>query len=42
MTPETPLHVLVVDDEAPARRKILRLLRSERGVQVVGLSLIHI
>jgi two-component system LytT family response regulator len=36
MTPETPLHVLVVDDEAPARRKILRLLRSERGVQVVG------
>jgi two-component system, LytTR family, response regulator len=36
MTPETPLHVLVVDDEAPARRKILRLLRSEPGVQVVG------
>ena len=28
--------VLVVDDEAPARRKILRLLRSEPGVQVVG------
>ncbi|MGA2428098.1 MAG: LytTR family DNA-binding domain-containing protein [Candidatus Acidiferrum sp.] len=36
MTPEAPLHVLVVDDEAPARRKILRLLRSEPGVQVVG------
>jgi two-component system LytT family response regulator len=33
---ETPLHVLVVDDEAPARRKILRFLRSEPGVQVVG------
>jgi two-component system, LytTR family, response regulator len=36
MTLETPLHILVVDDEAPARRKILRLLRSEPGVQVVG------
>ena len=30
------LHVLVVDDEAPARRKILRLLRQEPDVQVVG------
>jgi two-component system LytT family response regulator len=30
------LRVLVVDDEAPARRKILRLLRSETGVQVVA------
>lgn len=35
MTPE-PLQVLVVDDEAPARRKILRLLRQESGVQVVA------
>lgn len=31
-----PLRVLVVDDEAPARRKLLRLLRSEPGVEVVG------
>src|SRR5271168_1998184 len=30
------LQVLVVDDEAPARRKILRLLRQEPDVQVVG------
>ena len=30
------LRVLVVDDEAPARRKILRLLRQEADVQVVG------
>ena len=30
MTPETPLHVLVVDDEAPARQRLLDLL------QVVG------
>jgi len=30
------LKVLVVDDEAPARRKILRLLRAEPGVEVVG------
>ena len=36
MTSSVPLQVLVVDDEAPARRKILRLLRSEHGVQVVG------
>ena len=35
MTPEL-LQVLVVDDEAPARRKILRLLRQEPGVQVVA------
>ncbi len=35
MTPE-PLQVLVVDDEAPARRKILRLLRQEPGVRVVA------
>jgi two-component system LytT family response regulator len=32
----TPLQVLVVDDEAPARRKILRLLRSEPDVEVIG------
>jgi two-component system, LytTR family, response regulator len=36
MTLAPPLRVLVVDDEAPARRKILRLLRSEPGVQVVA------
>ena len=30
------LKVLVVDDEAPARRKLLRLLRQEPDVQVVG------
>ncbi len=30
------LQVLVVDDEAPARRKILRLLRQEPDVLVVG------
>jgi two-component system, LytTR family, response regulator len=36
MTAAAPLQVLVVDDEAPARRKILRLLRAESGVQVVG------
>jgi two-component system LytT family response regulator len=36
MTLAPSLRVLVVDDEAPARRKILRLLRSEAGVQVVG------
>jgi two-component system LytT family response regulator len=38
MTLATPLQVLVVDDEAPARRKILRLLRGEPGIQVVGES----
>jgi two-component system, LytTR family, response regulator len=36
MTTEAQLRVLVVDDEAPARRKILRLLRAESGIQVVG------
>ena len=36
MTPAAPLRILVVDDEAPARRKILRLLRSEPGIQVVA------
>jgi two-component system LytT family response regulator len=36
MTAENALQILVVDDEAPARRKILRLLRSEPDVQVVG------
>jgi two-component system LytT family response regulator len=30
------LRVLVVDDEAPARRKLLRLLRTEAGIEVVG------
>jgi len=36
MTSVGKLRVLVVDDEAPARRKILRLLRQEPDVQVVG------
>jgi two-component system LytT family response regulator len=36
MTSTVPLQVLVVDDEAPARRKILRLLRADPGIQVVG------
>jgi two-component system, LytTR family, response regulator len=38
MIPSAPLRVLVVDDEAPARRKILRLLRGESpaAVQIVG------
>ena len=36
MSPQQPLRVLVVDDEAPARRKVLRLLRDEAGVEVVG------
>jgi two-component system, LytTR family, response regulator len=35
-TPSDSLRVLVVDDEAPARRKLLRLLRDESGVEVVG------
>src|SRR5215470_3601999 len=34
-TPDS-LRVLVVDDEAPARRKLLRLLRDEAGVELVG------
>jgi two-component system LytT family response regulator len=36
MSPETPLRVLVVDDEAPARRKLLRLLREDALVEVVA------
>jgi two-component system LytT family response regulator len=36
MASVSTLEVLVVDDEAPARRKILRLLRHESDVQVVG------
>lgn len=36
MSPMSPLRVLVVDDEAPARRKVLRLLREERNVEVAG------
>lgn len=36
MNPASKLRVLVVDDEGPARRKILRLLRQEPDVQVVG------
>src|ERR1700759_4919840 len=30
------IRVLVVDDEAPARRKLLRLLRDESGIEVAG------
>jgi two-component system LytT family response regulator len=36
MSPQATLRVLVVDDEAPARRKVLRLLSEEAGVNVVG------
>jgi two-component system LytT family response regulator len=36
MSPQLLLRVLVVDDEAPARRKILRLLRDEPAVEIVG------
>ncbi|HKV60893.1 MAG TPA: LytTR family DNA-binding domain-containing protein [Candidatus Acidoferrum sp.] len=36
MSPQPPLRVLVVDDEAPARRKILRLLRDEPSVEILG------
>ena len=36
MTLPAKLRVLVVDDEAPARRKILRLLREEEDVEVVA------
>ncbi len=36
MSPQQPLRVLVVDDEAPARRKILRLLRGEASLEIVG------
>jgi two-component system LytT family response regulator len=36
MASSSTLQVLVVDDEAPARRKILRLLRQETDVQVVA------
>jgi two-component system LytT family response regulator len=36
MSPQSPLRVLVVDDEAPARRKILRLLRDESAVEIAG------
>jgi two-component system LytT family response regulator len=36
MSREAPLRVLVVDDEAPARRKLLRLLREDALVEVVA------
>jgi two-component system LytT family response regulator len=36
MSPTSPLRILVVDDEAPARRKVLRLLREERNVEIAG------
>jgi two-component system LytT family response regulator len=36
MSPQAPLRVLIVDDEAPARRKILRLLREESSVEIAG------
>jgi len=36
MNPQAPLRVLVVDDEAPARRKVLRLLREDSAVEITG------
>jgi two-component system LytT family response regulator len=36
MSPQSPFRILVVDDEAPARRKILRLLRDEPAVEIAG------
>jgi two-component system, LytTR family, response regulator len=36
MSPHKKLRAVVVDDEAPARRKILRFLKDEPGVEVVG------
>jgi len=36
MSPQSPFRVLIVDDEAPARRKILRLLREESSVEIAG------
>jgi len=36
MSLQSPLRVLIVDDEAPARRKILRLLREESSVEIAG------
>jgi two-component system LytT family response regulator len=36
MASASTLQVLIVDDEAPARRKMLRLLRQEADVRVVG------
>jgi two-component system LytT family response regulator len=36
MSPQAPLRVLVVDDEAPARRKVLRLLREDPAVEISG------
>jgi two-component system LytT family response regulator len=36
MSPQSPMRVLIVDDEAPARRKILRLLREEPAVEIAG------
>ncbi len=36
MSPQSPLRVLIVDDEAPARRKIIRLLREESAVEIAG------
>lgn len=36
MSPPPTLRVVIVDDEAPARRKILRLLRDEPGIEIAG------
>jgi two-component system, LytTR family, response regulator len=36
MSLTSPFRVLIVDDEAPARRKILRLLRDEPSVEIAG------
>lgn len=35
-SPGAPIRVLVVDDEDPARRKLIRFLQDEDGVMVVG------
>jgi two-component system LytT family response regulator len=36
MNAQPPFRILVADDEAPARRKVLRMLREESGVEVVA------
>jgi two-component system, LytTR family, response regulator len=36
MSPPSRLRILIVDDEAPARRKILRLLREDSAVEIAG------
>jgi two-component system LytT family response regulator len=36
MSAQSPFRVLIVDDEAPARRKVLRLLREEPAIEIAG------